>query len=63
MNTLEEMEGRVTPDAPVPDLPSAKPDSKTKNAPHPQTRAQFARLLEVDLVAVMGRSASGVQTS
>lgn len=59
---LETMEGRVTPDAPLPELPPAKPDSKTKNAPHPQTRAQFARLLEVDLVAVMGLSASGVQT-
>lgn len=58
---LETMEGRVTPDAPLPELPPAKPDSKTKNAPHPQTRAQFARVLEVDLVAVMGLSASGVQ--
>lgn len=62
MSFLEAMEGRVTPNAALPDLPSAKPDSKTKNAPHPQTRAQFARLLEVDLVAVMGLSASGVQT-
>jgi len=62
MRALEGMEGRVTPDAPLPNLPPAKPNSKTKNAPHPQTRAQFARLLEVDLVAVMGLSASGVQT-
>lgn len=62
MRALEAMEGRVTPDAALPELPPAKPNSKTKNAPHPQTRAQFARLLEVDLVAVMGLSASGVQT-
>lgn len=62
LHALEAMAGRITPDAPLPDLPRAKPNSKTKNAPHPQTRAQFARVLEVDLVAVMGLSASGVQT-
>ena len=50
------------PDAPLPDLPRAKADSKTKNAPPPQTRAQYARIIGVDLVAVMGLSASSVQT-
>lgn len=56
------MESRGSADAPLPDLPSAKPDSKSKNAPHANTRAEFARLLGVDLVAVMGLSASSVQT-
>ena len=39
-----------------------KDGSKTKNAPPPETRAHYARLLGVDLVAVMGLSASSVQT-
>ncbi len=56
------MESRGAPDAPRPDLPPVKEGSKTKNAPPPETRAQYARLLGVDLVAVMGRSASSVQT-
>jgi hypothetical protein len=59
---LEAMESRGAPDAPLPDLPPVKDGSKTKNAPPPETRAQYARLLGVDLVAVMGLSASSVQT-
>jgi transposase len=59
---LATMESRGTPNAPLPELPPAKPDSKTNKAPHPPTRAHFARRLDVDLVAVMGRSAAGVQT-
>jgi transposase len=59
---LEQMESRHTPDAPLPDLPAAKKKSKTKNAPAATTRAQCARIVGVDLVAVMGLSASGVQT-
>ena len=59
---LAAMESRGAPDAPLPELPPAKPDSKSKTAPHPATRAQFARLVGVDLVAVMGLSASSVQT-
>jgi transposase len=59
---LAAMESRGEKDAPLPELPPAKPDSKSKNAPHPATRAQFARLVGVDLVAVMGLSASSVQT-
>jgi transposase len=59
---LVAMESRSEPGAPVPDLPPAKRKSKTKNAPAAPTRAQFARILGVDLVAVMGLAASGVQT-
>jgi transposase len=60
---LQAMESRSgDPAAPLPDLPPAKADSKTKNAPPPETRAQLARIVGVDLVAVMGLSASGVQT-
>ena len=59
---LEQMESRHMPDAPLPDLPAAKKKSKTKNAPAATTRAQCARIVGVDLVAVMGLSASGVQT-
>jgi hypothetical protein len=56
------MEARGMPDAPRPDLPPAKDGSKTKNVPAPETRAQYARLLGIDLVAVMVLSASSVQT-
>jgi transposase len=49
-------------DAPLPDLPPAKRDSHSKNAPGFNARAQYARLLGVDLVAVMGLSSSSVQT-
>jgi hypothetical protein len=60
---LQTMEARSgDPDAPLPDLPRAKADSKSKNAPSFNARAQYARLLGVDLVAVMGLSASSVQT-
>lgn len=60
---LQAMESRTDdPQAPLPDLPPAKADSRTKNAPPPATRAQYARIVGVDLVAVMGLSASGVQT-
>jgi transposase len=59
---LQEMESRHMPDAPLPVLPAAKKKSKTKTAPAPTTRAQYARIVGVDLVAVMGLSASGVQT-
>ena len=60
---LQAMDSRTDdPDTPLPDLPPAKADSKTKNAPPPQTRAQYARIIGVDLVAVMGLSAASVQT-
>ena len=62
---LAMMESRGTPDAPLPDLPARKDGSRTKrakNSPLPETRAQFARLVGVDLVAVMGFAASSVQT-
>lgn len=56
------MESRAQPNAPLPDLPRAKPGSKSKNEPNFNVRAQMARILGVDLVAVMGLSASSVQT-
>ena len=60
---LQRMEARSgEPDAPVPDLPPAKTDSHAKNAPRVNARAHDARLLGVDLVAVMGLSSSSVQT-
>lgn len=59
---LKAMESRHTPNAPLPELPPAKAKSKSKNAPGFNARAQFARLLGVDLVAVMGLSGSGIQT-
>jgi transposase len=59
---LKAMASRGEPDAPLPDLPRAKRDSKSKNAPLFNARAQYARIIGVDLVAVMGLSASSVQT-
>jgi transposase len=56
------MESRWEKDAPLPDLPPAKPDSKSKNALSFNARAQIARVIGVDLVAVMGLSAVTVQT-
>src|SRR5262245_23843690 len=56
------MESRGEKDAPLPDLPRAKPGSKSKNEPNFNVRAQIAHILGVDLVAVMGLSASSVQT-
>jgi transposase len=56
------MESRGEKDAPLPDLPPAKPDSKSKNALTFNARAQIARVIGVDLVAVMGLSAVTVQT-
>jgi transposase len=56
------MQSRWEPDAPLPDLPPAKPDSKSKNALTFNARAQMARVIGVDLVAVMGLSSVTVQT-
>ena len=56
------MESRAEKDAPLPDLPAAKPDSRSKNALTFNARAQIARVVGVDLVAVMGLSAVTVQT-
>jgi hypothetical protein len=46
----------------LPDLPPAKKDSRSKNALSFNARAQIARVVGVDLVAVMGLSAVTVQT-
>jgi transposase len=60
---LQRMQARSgEPEAPLPDLPPAKSDSHSKNAANFNARAYYARLLGVDLVAVMGLSASSVQT-
>jgi transposase len=59
---LTAMESRGEPHAPRPDLPPAKGTTKSKNQPNFTARAQDARLLGVDLVAVLGLSASHVQT-
>jgi len=59
---LVAMHSRQVPDAPLPDLPAAKGKSKSKNGPSFNARAQYARILGVDLVAVMGLSGSGIQT-
>jgi hypothetical protein len=56
------MESRAEKDAPLPDLPPAKKDSRSKNALSFNARAQIARVVGVDLVAVMGLSAVTVQT-
>jgi transposase len=56
------MESRWMVDAPLPDVPPAKPESKSKNEPSFNVRAQVARIIGVDLVAVMGLSAITVQT-
>jgi hypothetical protein len=60
---LAAMESRSgDPDAPLPEMPAAKGDSKSKNRPSFNARAQFARILGVDLVAVTGISGTLVQT-
>src|SRR5215212_2371460 len=56
------MESRGEPNAVLPDLPPAKGESKSKNAMTFNARAQLARVIGVELVAVMGLSASTVQT-
>ncbi len=58
----QRMESRGTPDARLPDLPRTKPGSKSKNEPNFNLRAELARIVGVDLVEVMGLSASSVQT-
>jgi transposase len=56
------MDSRGEPNAPLPDLPAAKPGSKSKNEPNFNVRAQLARIVGIDLVAVMGLSGSSLQT-
>src|SRR6266496_1522626 len=56
------MESRWEKDAPLPNLPPAKGESKSKNAMTFNARAQIARVIGVDLVAAMGLSAITVQT-
>ncbi len=56
------MESGWEKDAPLPDLPPAKGESKSKNAMTFNARAQIARVIGVDLVAAIGLSALTVQT-
>lgn len=60
--TLTAMGSRVAPDTPLPELPPAKPNTNSKNAPCFNARAHYARLVGVDLVGVTGLSATTVQT-
>lgn len=59
---LQQMESRGSPDAPLPDLPAAKPTSRSRNQPSFNARAQLARIVGVDLVAVTGLAASTALT-
>lgn len=59
---LHTMEARTIPATPLPALPPAKPNSNSKNAPSFNARAEYARLVGIDLVAVTGLSALTVQT-
>jgi transposase len=60
---LKTMESRTDdPMAPLPDLPPHKANARSRNAPAFNARAQYARVLGVDLAAVTGLSASTVQT-
>jgi transposase len=59
---LQTMESRGTPNAPLPELPASKHHKKAKNEATFNARAQYARIVGVDLVAVLGLSAGHVQT-
>jgi transposase len=50
------IESRHEPNAPLPNLPAAKPGSRSKNKPNFNVRAQLARIVGGDLVGVMGLS-------
>jgi transposase len=52
----------AVPATPLPALPPAKPNSNSKNAPSFNARAEYARLVGIDLVTVTGLSALTVQT-
>jgi len=60
--TVAAMQSRAEPNAALPALPAAKPNSRSKNQPSATTRAQLARITGVDLVAVTGLAAATVQT-
>jgi transposase len=56
------MKPRLEADGEMASLPAAKPGSKSKNKPSFNARAELARVVGIDLVAVTGLSASSVQT-
>lgn len=59
---LQPMESRGSVDAPLPDLPPAKAKSRARNQLTFNARAQLARIVGVDLVAVTGLAAATVLT-
>jgi hypothetical protein len=59
---LKQMESRGSPDAPLPELPPAKAKSRSRNQPTFNARAQLARIVGVDLVAVTGLASATVLT-
>ncbi len=59
---LTALEARTDVDMSYTDVPRAKPGSRSRNAPAFHARAPYARILGVDLVAVMGLAASRGQT-
>lgn len=59
---LKTLEARGEPGLSLPDLPQTKSGAKSKNQPAFNARAQYARLLGIDVVAVTGIAASTAQT-
>jgi hypothetical protein len=57
-----QMESRGEPNAPLPDVPPNKHTKRAKNEASFNARAQYARIIGVDLVAVLGLSSGHVQT-
>jgi transposase len=59
---LHTMEARVEAEIPLPQLPATKRNSRSRNQPNFNARAEFARIVGVDLVAITGLAAASVQT-
>jgi transposase len=59
---LRAMEPRAAPEIPAHDVPPAKPNSRSRNQPSFNARAEFVRITGVDLVAITGLAAASVQT-
>jgi transposase len=59
---LRTMQPRYPSDTPPPEVPPAKPNSRSRNQPAFHARGEFIRITGVDLVAVTGLAAATVQT-
>lgn len=59
---LRAMEPRCEGEPSLPDVPPAKPNSRSRNAPTFNARAEFVRIVGVDLVAITGLAGASVQT-